>query len=185
MSWRLGVSGCAGSGKTSLVDGLAGSLTLTAVPEAMRALLQAGFDFHSLTPEGHRALLRQQAADLTQRLAGDAVVTDRTPLDFVAFWLMNGFAIDAEAETARFLEEAAAAAAVYDAVILLPWPGPGGPADGIRSPNPWHQLHFQTIVEGLLSRFLPADRLITVDEPPSAARLDQVLSALARRGISR
>ncbi|QJE72175.1 ATP-binding protein [Aerophototrophica crusticola] len=154
---RIGITGSAGTGKTTLAEALAGALGVPLVPEAMRALLKAGFDFHSLTREGHRALIRQQADDLAAVLARDkgGLVTDRTPLDFAAFWLANGYQVDDEPGTEALLARAVAAMADFTLVVVTPWGELPLGDDGVRSRNPWHQLQFQELVEGLCRRWLP------------------------------
>lgn len=184
---RLGITGSAGTGKSTLAAAAARALGVPLVPEAMRAMLESGFDFHTLTRQGHMDLLRTQTDSLARTLAATegGIVTDRTPLDFAAFWLSNGYGIDAPAATAALLERAVAAMADYSAVILLPWGGFAPPADGVRSQNPWHQLHFQTIVEGLCRRWVPPERLWMPPETPNVSGgmaawvLDRIVSVPA------
>ncbi len=184
---RVGVTGSAGTGKTTLVTTVSRALGVAIVPEAMRAMLEAGFDFHTLTRAGHMDLLRRQTDDLARRLAasGDSLVTDRTPLDFAAFWLSNGYGVDDPAATAALLERAVAAMADYTAVVLLPWGRFAPAADGVRSPNPWLQLHFQTVLEGLCRRWIAPDRLWIVPESAAdpSARADWVLDRLGRVAV--
>ncbi|MFM2043899.1 MAG: hypothetical protein RLY86_2475 [Pseudomonadota bacterium] len=182
MENRIGITGCAGSGKTTLATALAGRLGVPLLPEAMRAMLEAGFDFHSLTREGHRTLLRDQADRLAADLACQprGLVSDRTPLDFAAFWLSNGFGVEDPMGTEVLLARAVAAMADYSLVVLLPWGDPIR-ADGIRTPNPWHQLHMQTILEGLVHRYVCPRRLLVLEAGQDVAqRLDHVQRALRR-----
>lgn len=180
---RIGVTGSAGTGKTTLATGLAARLGAPLVPEAMRALLEAGFDFHAISRQDHMDLLRRQADDLARRLAaGDGgLVTDRTPLDFAAFWLSNGYGVDDPKATEALLERAVAAMADYSAVVLLPWGGFPPSDDGVRSVNPWLQLHFQTVMEGLCDRWLSPDRLIRIPDAAMAptARVAWVLDRVS------
>lgn len=179
---RIGITGSAGTGKSTLAAALARALGVPHVPEAMRGMLEAGFDFHDLTRQGHMDLLRRQTDDLSRRLAAapGGLVTDRTPLDFAAFWLSNGYHVDDPAATAALLERAVAAMADYTAVILLPWGRFTPAADRVRSQNPWLHLHFQTVMEGLCGRWIAPDRLWTapegVDTP--SARVDWALGRL-------
>ncbi len=163
---HIGITGSAGTGKTALGQGLAARLDWGWVAEAMRDRLMAGFDLHQLTREGHRALLADDATALARRLAvADApLLTDRTPLDMAAFWLANGYGVEAPAATEALLARAICAMADYDRVILLPWGALPLVDDGIRSTNPWLQLHFQTILEGLCRRYVAPERLVMVPE---------------------
>jgi len=182
---HIGITGSAGTGKTTLATALAERLGHHLVPEVMRERLAAGFDLHRLTREGYRLLLTDDATDLTRRLAAQdsPVVTDRTPLDMAAFWLSNGYGVDDPAATEALLARAICAIADYRQVILLPWGTVPLTDDGVRSANPWLQLHFQTIIEGLCRRYVPAGRLLIVPESAMAFpdRLGWVLERLALR----
>ncbi|WP_029008046.1 AAA family ATPase [Azospirillum halopraeferens] len=168
---RIGLTGSAGTGKTTLALTMAGTLGVPVLHERMRERLRAGFSLHALTRAEHRALLRDDAEDLEARAAAAPAgfVADRTPLDFLAFWLCNGYAADDPAGTDAFAAQARAAVAAWDLIVVLPWGSLPLEDDGIRYANPWHQLHAQTVIEGLCRRWVAADRLAflpdTVREP--------------------
>lgn len=158
---RLGLAGNAGTGKTTLGRALAGTLDVPLLGDVMREALTAGLDLHRLDRGQHRALL----ADLArQRIALgaeiDGFVADGTPLDHLAQWLANGYAVDDPEGFAGLLERASTALADWDLVVVLPWGVLPLDADGIRYANPWHQLHVQTVIEGIAERFLPAGRVL-------------------------
>lgn len=159
---RIGITGSAGTGKTSLATDLSRLLGLPVRPERMRDRLEAGFDPHALARDGHRRLLTHDADDLAQDLARShqGLITDRTPLDMVAFWLANGFGIDDPAATEALLARAICAMADYDLVVVLPWGARPIADDSVRSTNPWMQLHFQTLVEGLCQRYVAPTRML-------------------------
>ncbi|WP_162306063.1 AAA family ATPase [Oleisolibacter albus] len=180
---RLGITGSAGTGKTTLAAAVACRLAVPVLPEAMRALLEQGFDLHSLSRDQHRDLLCRQADALACDLAriDGGLVSDRTPLDMAAFWLSNGYGVDDPAATEALLARAIMALADYSHIVLLPWGAMPLAADGVRSPNPWLQLHFQTIIEGLCRRWVEPARLIALPETAMApeARCAFVLERLA------
>lgn len=159
---RIGITGSAGTGKTSLAATVSGLLHLPLRREAMRDRLLAGFDPHAMSRDGHRRMIAGDADDLALDLARarDGLITDRTPLDMAAFWLVNGFAVDDPAGTEALLARAVCAMADYDLVVLLPWGERPIAADGVRSTNPWMQLHFQTVVEGLCRLYVAPERLL-------------------------
>jgi nicotinamide riboside kinase len=177
---RIGVTGSAGTGKTTLAARLSRDLDLPLRDEAMRQRLVAGFDFHAITRGDHRGMLATDTDDLARALAaGDGLVTDRTPLDMAAFWLSNGFGVDDPVATESLLSRAVCAMADYSLVVLLPWADLPLAADGVRGVNPWMQLHFQTVLEGLCGRYVAPSRLLSlsgvVDED---ARLERVRGRL-------
>jgi len=159
----LALSGSAGVGKTSLGHRLAAELDVPFIPEGMRTRIEAGLDLHTLSREQHRTLLEELLEEMLTA-AGDAAATgggfvaDRCSIDCAAFWLYYGFGNDAEA-TAEVFETAAAALKLYDLVVVLPWDGIPLAADGVRSDNRWHQLHYQSLLEGLLARWAPKDKI--------------------------
>lgn len=165
---RIAVSGSAGTGKTTLGTALAEALQVPFVPEGIRTRLEGGLDLHRLTRDQHRSLLVElfdetlTAMDAAERRAGGFVV-DRAALDFAAFWLYFGFGFDA-AETDGMMERVRAATARYDRILMLPWGVLPLVEDGIRTANPWVQLHFQALVEGLEAHLLPAGLVV---RPPA------------------
>lgn len=173
----IGITGSAGTGKSSLALHLSQQLGLLVRGEAMRDRLAQGFDFHNLTRAGHRALLAGDTEDLARALArGDGLITDRTPLDMAAFWLTNGFGVEDPVATEALLARAICAMADYSLVVLLPWAALPLVDDGVRSANPWMQLHFHTVLEGLCRRYVAPGRLLVLaDAPlPVTARGDMV-----------
>ena len=153
---RIALSGSAGVGKTTLGTGLARRLGVPFIGEGMRARIEAGLDLHALSRDQHRALvveLFDEAAG-ARRDAADGFVSDRSPMDFLAFWLYYGFAADADA-TERFAARCDAALARLDALVVLPWGAIPLVDDSVRTPNRWRQLHYQALLEGLVRRRVP------------------------------
>ncbi len=155
MAPRIAVSGSAGVGKSTLARRLAAALGVPYIGEGMREYLErTGTDLHALGHEGVRALVLRlwEERKEAEALSG-GFVADRSSYDFAAFWLYYHFAAD-DAET-RLLFEETLAPGRYDAVFLLPWGRIPLVADGVRTPNPWTQLHLQLLLEGLLRRHAP------------------------------
>ncbi len=119
---------------------------------------------HGLDPSGWADLIEElwDEQRAQQEAAADGFVSDRSSLDYAAFWLHYGL-FDEDA-TAAWIERMAAASSGYRHVLLFPWGALPIAADGVRSTNRWVQLRFQTILEGLLERYLPAETLLRL--PP-------------------
>ncbi len=182
---RLALSGSAGTGKSTLGRALAERLALPYLPEGMRGRIEGGLDLHTLDHGSLRALVvelwhEQRAAENGAIEEAGGFVSDRSSIDFAAFWLHYHFSEDGAA-TAAFFAETLHHALSYDHIVLLPWGVLPLVADGVRSSNPWVQRHYQATLEGLLFREVGAPRLLVM--PPIqqlSARVDWVL---ARPGV--
>ena len=161
---RLAISGSAGTGKTTLGEALAAELDLPFLPEPMRARLEAGLDLHDVTLADLRLLILELydeaigAMDEAVRDRG-GFVADRSPADFVAFWLYYRLEGD-EAATAALVDRVRRDLTRLDRVLLLPWGVIPFEADGVRAPNIWLQLHFQALFEGLVATYLPVAPIV-------------------------
>ncbi len=181
---RIALSGSAGTGKTTLGRRLANALDVPFLAEIMRKRIESGFDFHGMTRSDWRALMSEQWQE--QRALEDAqpdgFVSDRSSLDYAAFFLHYDLHVDADAEP--WLDAMARESQRYDRILLFPWGALPLVDDGVRSTNRWTQLRFQTILEGLVDRYARA-RVLRV--PPITdldQRLEIVLRALASETVS-
>ena len=178
---RIALSGSAGTGKTTLGRALAKHMGVPFIEEGMRARLEAGLDIHSLDMNGFRNLLRElwQEQKAAERAARNGFVADRSSLDYAAFWLHYNL-WEQQAETDAFFAEMQSAARDYDRILLFPWGVIPIRADGVRATNPWLQLRFQTILEGMLDRFTEDDQLTRLPAIDGVdIRLAHCLHALA------
>jgi len=150
---RIAISGSAGTGKTTLGRALAAELGVPFVEEGMRRRIEKGFRPHGYGAREWAALIRDLWAEhrAAEDAARDGFVSDRSSVDFAAFWLHYGLHEDVEA-TERFVAEMRAHAANYERIVLLPWGAIPLVDDGVRSTNRWTQLRFHSILDGLLGR---------------------------------
>ena len=175
---RLALSGSAGTGKSTLGRALAEHYGVPYIEERMRLRLENGFQLGNLSPAEWRALMHdlwaEHAAEEARYPKG--FVADRSSLDFLAFWLHYGL-YDEEAETEAYSAAMRAHAATYDRILLFPWGVLPLESDGVRATNPWVQLRFQTILEGVLERWAPQGRVLEVQQ---TLEFDQRLASVIR-----
>ena len=153
MAQRIALSGSAGVGKTTLARRLAAELGVPYIPEGMREYIESGgVDLHELGHDGMRELVVRLWEDRKRaELEAGSFVADRSSYDFAAFWLFYGFARMGDEVTDRFMAETMAPGR-YDQVIVLQQGGVPFVADGVRSSNPWTQLHTHVLIEGMVRR---------------------------------
>jgi predicted ATPase len=183
---RLAVSGASGTGKSTLARALAQRLEVPYLEEGMRRRLEAGLDLHTLSHHEHRALteslLEEMLAAADRAVAHHGgFVCDRCPLDMAAFWLYYRFAMDEQA-TSRFMQRADRALGIFDAVVLLPREALVLEDDGVRSANPWIQLHFDALLQAMVNR--AGDSVMVLRLPADCVALDvrvhTVMTSLGR-----
>ena len=150
----------------------------------MRRRLEQGLDLHTLSHEQHRALTESLLDEMLDAMAtatrrSGGFICDRSPLDMQAFWLYYRFAFD-EAATATFMNRAVRALHDLDLVVVLPRNAFALEDDGVRSANPWIQLHFDALLDAMLRDAGDAVKVLrvpaTCNEPD--ARVEAVLAAL-------
>lgn len=177
MPQRIALSGSAGVGKSTLARRLAAEWGVAYIPEGMREYIEGGgVDLHTLGHDGMRDLVARLWDDRkSAEMAAINFVADRSSYDFAAFWLFYGFARLGDALTEQLMAETMAPDR-YDRVILLPQGGIPFVSDGVRSSNPWTQLHTHLLIEGMVRRC--TDRVTELRTTSVEARLAEVLATV-------
>jgi len=168
---RIALSGSAGTGKSTLGMALAERLELPYIEEGMRARVKAGLRLYQLNEAQRRDLIQdlwQEQRHLEEQ-AKDGFVSDRSSIDFAAFWLHYGLT-DAEAETKKFMESMQTEARRLDKILLCPFGVLPLESDGVRSTNPWLQLRYQSLLEGLHGMYTDQAKLVRL---PRTTVLDE------------
>ncbi len=167
---RVGICGSASVGKTTLAHALARELGVPCIEEEMRAYLEQSQQRPEDLPasEFEDILLELWTARAAKESVLEGFVADQCALDFAAYALYYG-CLSPRSEDA-LLSDAARLLARYDAVFLLPWGVLPYEQDGVRARDPYLQLRYQVLLEGLLTRALDPAKLHRL--PPTLRRLD-------------
>lgn len=171
---RIALSGSAGTGKSTLGRALAERLGVPYIEEGFRERVDAGLELYKLDERGRRALIRDLWQEQRERelATTDGFVSDRSSIDFAAFWLHYDL-MDAMEDTQAFLEAMAAEAARVERILLCPWGVLPLESDGVRSTNPWLQLRYQSLLEGLHGMYTAPEKLLRV---PATAEFEERLA---------
>jgi len=160
---RLAFSGSAGTGKTTLAREVAGICDVPYIPEGMRARLENGLRLHGMSQENLAQLMwdlwreqREREEEAVRTHGG--FVSDRSAVDFAAFWLTYRLHHGTQ-QTEAFFAETLGSLVKYDRVVVLPWGLLPLVADGVRASNTWVQRHYQATLEGLHQREVSDARL--------------------------
>ena len=122
---------------------------------------------------------RWQEQQEREQNATEGFVSDRSSVDFAAFWLHYGLT-DEESETDQFIQRMQQATEATDRVVLCPWGVLPLVADGVRSTNPWLQLRFHALLEGMHTHMTPPAKLLRLpkDHTTVESRLAHLLAKL-------
>lgn len=161
---RIGIIGAAGTGKTKLATALAAHLGVPLVPDyVVTVLREKGRDsWRGVNDVKDRRKIREEAlrrksADEAQH---DAFVSDKTAVDYLAYWLQNQAEHEERPANLAFVERCKTAVARYDRFVYLPYRevvefAPGRQQDSV------HNLKVAAQKRGLLALW----QLPVVDAP--------------------
>lgn len=174
---RIAFCGASGTGKTTLTLWLSEAFGLPTNPVGSRTVArEMGYENpYDVDRAGLRAEFqnRLQAAKIRWEDRTREFVTDRTTLDELVYTTMHAVtAVDAV-----YLSRAVTHLARYDLVVYCPVRAFHEVADDpCRVPDRTYHEVFDVVLEGMLTRWVDAARLLRLDDPS----LDARRTALAR-----
>ncbi len=164
---KLAISGSAGTGKTSLLKGIAEQIQYPVIEE----LYDDFFDHHGefITPDSslQRGIFTTLEAKHALETGHPKFIADRCPADLFNLWLSRGFAQN-QKSTADLYRRCRSYMNKYDYIIVLPWSAlplsqiKGQQTTRKRVMNPWIQLHNHAAIIGLLQQWVPATKLLPI-----------------------
>lgn len=149
---RIAIVGSAGTGKTTLAKALAKHLQCAYIPDTVLTVLrERGRDSWQGVVAGDRRRIREEA--LRRKIAAEAAaedfVSDKSVIDYLAYWLQNQSEQEIRAVNEDFLEQCKQAALRYDRLVLLPYRAEVDFMIG-RNQDPVHNLKVAALKRGLL-----------------------------------
>ena len=149
---RIAIVGSAGSGKTTLAKALAAQLSCPYVADTIPLVLRdRGRDSWRGVDAADRRKIREEALTRKLRLeaAHDQFVSDKSVIDYLAYWLQNQSEYEQRHVSDAFLEQCKDGAKRYDILIFLPFRPEVEFAVG-RNQDPNHNLKVAAHKRGLL-----------------------------------
>lgn len=150
---RIGIIGPAGSGKTTLAKRLASHLGSTYVPDhVVTVLRELGRDsWRGVSDIKQRRKIREDGLrrKVLAESEHEAFVSDKTVIDYLAYWLQNQSEHEDKPVNTAFVEACHAAVGRYDRFVFLPLRSDVEYAVG-RSQDPVHNLKVAAHKRGLL-----------------------------------
>ncbi len=181
MTYRIALTGASGTGKTTLSNYLAETLSIPSNPIGSRSVAKTmGFDSpYDVDKAGRRAEFQRRL--VTEKRAWEQeheeFCTDRTTLDNLAYTVFH----DVATIDAALLEEIVGGLTRYTHVIYCPvvvFCNPAGDPSRVADMT-YHKL-FDIMIEALVARYLPASvkfgRILSPDQGVRRAWLKDFLS---------
>lgn len=184
MSFRVGIVGCAGTGKSALAEAVAAALGIPNLKsrEITEDILRRdGYDYGSgIQIERFLANTGRQNEILRRTVEQQAVpdfVTDRTVVDLAAYAACEMHHSDATA-LRRIIETCRKNVSSYTHLFLCPWRDVPVADTGKRTLNPWYQYLIHVTERGILDDWGCPYVILAEDDKNS--RLKAILAALGK-----
>ena len=175
---RVAITGSAGTGKTTVAKALAARADVAFVADGLRRRIEDGLVFGRLDRDQLKDLF-EELYESTSRIAAarmrGGAISDRCCLDFLVLWLYHGLGDDVS-RTAGLAHRAFRDLSEYGAVVVMPWGVLPPVDDGAPAVNPWPQLHFHALFEGMARDHIEGRRILRLprDILDATARVDWI-----------
>lgn len=151
---RLGIVGSAGTGKSTLARNLAAMLGVPLIPDFIPLVLRehGKESWREVRDFRLRRIIRFDAVErkIAAERSAAAFVSDRTVVDYLAYWLHNQAEHEPAEQNAAYVEMVRGHAARYTRCVFLPYREQID-AGAYRNPDPIHNLKIAAGKRGLLS----------------------------------
>lgn len=184
LNLRIGIVGCAGTGKSALAASVAEKLAVPNLKsrEITESILRRdGYDYGSgIQIERFLANTGRQNEILRMTIEQQAAaqfVTDRTVIDLAAYAACEMHHSDATA-LRRIIETCKKNVGTYTHLFLCPWRDMPIAATGKRTLNPWYQYLIHVTERGIMDDW--GCKYVILVEDDKDKRLQEILSHLGR-----
>ena len=180
MTYRIGIIGCAGVGKSSFAEALAIELGIPCLLSkgiTQHVLVRDGYSYSSgVQIERFLAETRRQGEILRRTLEQqslDQFVTDRTMVDLAAYSLAE---MNCDADISHIYATCQKNMEKYTHIFLLPFKDKPVTDNGKRTLNPWYQRLVHTIERGIMEDWNKGYWIIESDD--TKERVSEALNML-------
>jgi predicted ATPase len=151
---RIGIVGAAGTGKTTLAEALGEALGAPLIDDPTYRVLEEEVGRPSWSGIRDTRLRRAvRLKTIRKKIAAEesaeAFVSDKTVMDYAAYWVKNQSSYETLEETRKMLELCRAHVPRYDVCVFLPFREDIEFSEH-RSNDPIHNLHLSLLKRGIL-----------------------------------
>ena len=182
---KIGITGTHGGGKSTLAGLLAGAINHDLIVEKVYSTAIAlGYKGPSFIPPEAMALFQWEVLVAQAEAEGrmNDFITDRTFLDFAAYWILNT-GVFTGPEWGNYTALCARRARAYDIIFYVPPNSKGCEENGKRF------THGVTIIDEVIRRYIREwgldEKVVKLTSDDPQARLAEVMAALDLRGLIR
>ena len=154
---RIGIAGCAGTGKSVLAERLAAELGIPFLPAkdiTGDILRRDGYDYASgqqvekflATHEHQQEILKRTR----EQQAAEEFVTDRTAIDLAAYAILE---MEGPLNVQRYLNECRGLVGRYDYIFFCPWEDREILDNHKRTLDPWYQFAVHSVELEVITQF--------------------------------